>query len=520
MLTRVLATLSPRLACRRIAWSNALQMALAYNAATTGNRASWRATAGSADGAAWGERERLAYAARHLARNNPIALRAKQAIAAHAVGPGIIPKIRGGTDAQRMLLLGLIEQHCDTTAIDADGRTNLYGLQRLALDATVGDGEVLMRLRPRRADDGLPLPFQVQLLEMDYLDGARHGGLPNGGWIDQGIEYDPVGRRVAYWLFPQHPGDAMRGIAKPLRLTSVRIPASDVLHLYRQDRPGQMRGVSWLAPVAMNLQDLDDVGDAHRMRQKIAACFAAFRKAPEPDDAPGTGTAAQIAAGPGGMATLSPGRIQNLQPGEDITFADPPGVDGLDDYMRHELRAVAAGMGITYEALTGDLSQVNFSSGRMGRLEMDRNVTAWQWLMMIPQVCQPLGDRILREARLATGDSFDGVRIEWTPPRREIIDPAREIPAIKEAIRGGLLSQSQAIREMGNDPERVLQEIADDAATLRRLGIRLDTDVAAPPAPPPALRPFTGAPEDAGDDDPEDDAADDTDDSDQPEAQP
>lgn len=171
----------------------------------------------------------------------------------------------------------------------------------------------------------------------DYLDATRDGMLDNGHLVENGIEFDALGRRVAYYLFAQHPG-ALGGLRS--RWNSYRVPADQVLHIYRQDRPKQMRGVSWYAPIALRLQDFADGQDAHLMRQKIAACFAAFRVASDAE------SASSDKSDPAGLEQISPGRIQNLKPGEDVRFATPPGVTGVDEFYRWVMRAVSADIGL------------------------------------------------------------------------------------------------------------------------------------------------------------------------------
>ena len=228
-----------------------------------------------------------------------------------------------------------------------------------------------------------------------------------------------------------------------------------------------MRGVSWFAPIALSLQDLADHQDAQLMRQKIAACFAAFRVTVDGEpvgiDAPELGS------------SLIPGRIQNLAPGEDIRFAVPPGVEAYDEFTRSVLRSAAAGMGITYEALSGDLSNVNFSSGRMGRMEMDRNVSSWQWLMMVPQFLQPFGGWV-EEALSVVMPNYRKMTLEWVPPHRMLVDPAREITALRDKVRAGFASRQGVIRELGFDPDDLLSEQIEDATKADSAALVFDTD--------------------------------------------
>lgn len=465
---RMIALVSPQRALKRVRARAAL---MHYDAATVGRRgAAWVASGSDADAAAR-KRDRLAYISRDMVRNTPFAARAQQVIANNVVGDGIIPKIEADDKDLRKEGLRLIEEHLDTTAIDADGRQNLYGLQRLAMNTIVDSGEVLI-LREQTVPRPGRIGLQLRLLEPDFLDTSRDGMLPDGNLIREGIEYDRDGRRVAYHLFDQHPGsDWFRGVG--WRSRSSRVEAARVLHIYRQDRPGQMRGVSWFASIALSLQDLGDYQDAQIMRQKIAACFAGFRK---------VGNTMSPGKEPEPLGTLSPGLIQDIGEDEDMIFADPPDVGGQDVFTRTVLMSVAAGMGITYEALTGDMSNVNFSSGRMGRMEMDRNISGWQWTMVIPQMLQPLGRWLIEEWALAHPERarlISNARLMWVPPHRILVDPTREIPALKEAVRAGFASRQGVVRQLGADPERLHEEICADRASALSANLTFDSDASA-----------------------------------------
>lgn len=466
MIDRVIAAFAPEAGLKRARARAAIGVFMNYDAASTGRRASsWRPTGSDADTAA-SRRARLSYVVRDMTRNTPLATRGQAVIAANVVGDGIIPKVNGGAKGQADDLRKLIDDHLDTTSIDADGRNNLYGLQRLACLAVVQDGEVLIRRRYRKKSDGLPLRLQLQVLECDYIDTARDGTVEAGGTIREGIEYDAIGRRVAYWLFSEHPGGRTR---LTRGYTSHRVPAREILHIYRQDRPGQMRGVSWFAPVAMSLQDGADLQDAQLMRQKIAACFAGFRTYDGDDEK--DGGADEIGT------TITPGTIRTLKNGESITFGNPPAAEGADAFNKSVYRSVAVGLGITYEALTGDLSNVNFTSYKAGRIDMDQNVSGWQWLMMIPQMMQPIGAWIIEQWSLERGiKPTRGLKLDWVPPVRPLIDPAREIGALRDKVRAGFGSRQGVIRELGHDPEKVLEEQMEDARSADDADLKFDSD--------------------------------------------
>ncbi|MEQ8345072.1 MAG: phage portal protein [Sneathiellaceae bacterium] len=466
---RAIAWLSPGWAAAREksrARLSALQAVRAhYDGASVGRRtAGWRrvSTDANAETGA-GTLGRLRDAGRDMVRNNGHAERGVRGIAHNVVGRGIVYQFR----ARR--LEAAARAHLDSEACDAEQQRDLYAIQRQAIRTVVTSGEVLVRRRRRRLTDGLPLPFAMQVLEGDFIDTTRDGPVQGGGYDVLGIRFDRLGRRVGYWLYDEHPG----GRSYRLPLSSL-VPASDVAHVYRADRPGQVRGVTWFAPVLLRMNDWGDYEDAQLLRQKIAACFAAFVTDPEGEDRVAT-TGDGTSADPARVQQFEPGMIAYLPAQKQITLAEPPGVDGYADYSRVSLRAIAAGLGVTYELLTGDLTGVNYSSGRMGWLEFQRSVAVWQDEQMILQLCRKV-ERWTIEAAALAGIATSPARAVWTPPRREMIDPTKEVPAIRDAVRSGQTTLSEMVRSQGRDPEEHFAELAEDLARIDRLGLVLDSD--------------------------------------------
>lgn len=480
-LDRIIAAVAPEAGLRRAAARLRLAAAAAatmhYEGAARGRRTDgWRAVTTDAPGAQRGQLARLRSVAAGLVRNDAWARRGIDVLVNNVVGPGIVASVdpASGTAPARKRAEAIVAEHFGTSAIDADGRHDLAGLQRLMMGGIAASGEVILRKRARRLSDGLPVPLQVQVLEPDYLDESKDGPTEGGGTIVQGVEFDALGRRAAYWLFDQHPGSLSRWS----RYTSRRIPADYVAHVYREDhRASQVRGVPWLAPVVVRLQDLHEFEDYQLIRQKVAACLAAFVHDPQ-----GVGALPLGAAGPSDAATgleedqLAPGMIVNLPNGKQVTFSSPPSLGGQTDYVDGHLRAVAVALGITFEALTGNLSNVNFSSGRMGWLEMARAIDAARWGMLIPQGIDRIGRWVIEAASIAE-PQLARVRLSWTPPRRDMIAPEKEIPALRDAVLAGFTSRTAVVREMGEDPDAVLAEIAAEQKAADAAGVRLASDL-------------------------------------------
>lgn len=419
---------------------------------------------------------------RDLVRRNAWAAAGVEAFVANAIGTGIKPQSMVADDALREVIHALWWDWCEEA--DAAGLTDFYGLQALACRAMLEGGECLVRLRWRRPEDGLAVGLQLQLLEPEHLPATLNRELADGHVVRAGIEFDRLGRRVAYHLYRSHPGD---GSLAPMSGTggmdTVRVPADEVIHLFRPLRPGQIRGEPWLARALVKLNELDQYDDAELVRKKTAAMFAGFitRLSPE-DNLMGEGLPdAQGAA----LAGMEPGTLQILEPGEDIKFSQPADVgSSYAEFMRQQFRAVAAAMGITYEMLTGDLTQVNYSSIRAGLLEFRRRCEAIQHGVIVHQFCRPVWRAWMEQAVLEGALSLPGfarrrrefLAAKWIPQGWQWVDPKKEFDAMLTAIRAGLLSRSEAISAFGYDAEDIDREIAADNARADALGLKFDSD--------------------------------------------
>ena len=404
--------------------------------------------------------------ARWLVRNNGYAANAIESWAGNAVGNGIKPvlKLDDSDTKERLHALWLAW----TDEADAEGITDFYGLQRRAAREVFMCGEVFIRLRPRRAEDGLRVPLQLQMLPAEMLPMNATQIAQNGNRIRQGIEFDLVGRRVAYHFYRRHPGDVTE---QDFTGETTRVPASEVLHIIDPVEAGQLRGISKFAPAIVKLFLLDQYDDAELDRKKVAAMFAMFVTSPAPES--------PLAAAEEDIE-LSPGLVTRLDPGEDVTVGQPADSGGTyEPFQYRTLLQVSAALGIPYPYLTNDMVKGNFSNSRLALIEFRRRVSAWQHGVMVFQMCRPIFTRWLDVA------SFSGAialpryeqerakyqRADWLPTKWDWVDPLKDANAELAQIEGGLKSRTQAIAERGYDAEAVDREIAAERARERELGL-------------------------------------------------
>lgn len=470
-LDRIIATVAPGIALRREMARRSLRRFEreggrgGYEGASRSRRTDrWLAQGTDAVAAMAAALPLLRNRSRDMVRNNAWAARGVDAVATWTVGTGIVGEPTGDSLGARRLR-DLWSAWSRTNACDADRCLDFAGLQALAMRCVVESGSVLIRRRTRRDGDGLPVPLQLQLLEPDVLDLERYTGQGSNEVI-QGIEYDAIGRPVAYWIYPEHPGTDRR---RSTTWVSQRVPATEILHVFRGDRIGQVQGVPWLTPALIRLRNLDEFEDANLLRSTIASSWAAFvTRAGDPlsDDGEPLDE----------LEEIRPGAVEYLNAGETVHFPDLPSVQGIDQFTAAQLRAISATLPVPYEVLTGDLSRVNFSSGRMGFNMFARNVRAWQ-ANLERQFLDPV--RVwFTEAAISTGapPSSASIPWAWTPPARMILDPQVEGQADYEAVRNGALTLSDMLRARGKDPRKHLEELAADLELARSLGLKLDCD--------------------------------------------
>lgn len=447
-------------------------MAPAHDAAGSGRRLrGWMPTSAGPNRVNAGAAS-LRQRARDAARNDWAGRAIPQRWAANLVGTGIIARPKTRDAALKTLLVELWEDWLEVC--DADGVLDGYGQQNLIARNWIESGEVFIRLRPRRPEDGLPVPLQLQVLEADMVP-ATDSTAPNGNTILQGIEFNAFGQRVAYHMLRNHPGDGQGDTS-----TTVRVPAEFVLHVYEPNRPGQLRGVSDLAPILARLRGVGDFDDAVLERQKIANLFTAFLEKPPSgaDQAidPITGKPVVSDADGTPMASMEPGTVQELLPGESMRFSDPPDAGaGYGDFTRQQYQGVAAGTGLPYELMSGDLREVSDRALRVILTEFRRHCQQRQWHILIPQFCRKVrnawADAAVLAGVLTAAEAREARRVTWVPQGWAYIHPTQDVQAKKMEIEAGLNSRSRIITERGDDPDEIDAERAADDAREESLGL-------------------------------------------------
>lgn len=480
--------------------------------------AGWGTDNSSADSQLVSSLTALRSRARALVRDSAYAKRARMIVINNVVGPGIgmQGQVMSSRDSLREDVNGAIEEAwrdwSEARNCHTGGALHFHDFERAAMGQVFEAGEVIIRKHYRRFGDSA-VPFAIELVEAERIaDEFQTPVAPpvaTGAAVRMGIEVDRFGRAIAYWLRERHPGELRLAPERTDRLE--RVPAEFIEHLRIVDRWPQTRGEPWLHAVARKLNDMDGYSEAEIIAARSAASYMGFIQRPEGD----TPLAEKQEDGSKQMQ-LEPGQIEQLGPGETINFLHPNRPNtALDPFMRYMLREVAAGAGTSYESLSRDYSQSNYSSSRLALLD-DRDVWRVLQLWFIRNFRVRLHREWLQQAVLAgaiapvrvgeyAADARKFEAVLFKPRGWSWVDPTKEVEAYKEAVRAGFTTVSDVIAATGDgrDLEDVITTRKRELGMLEEAGIEVDTTVKDEPpsaAPPPPPAPLQAAP--AADDGP------------------
>lgn len=459
-----------------------------YQAAQTGGRrlATWVTTDQTLNSILAAHGAELTRKSREIVRRNSWASNGLETWQANCVGTGIKPQPKHPDEATCIQLQNDFKRWTDEA--DADGLTDFYGLEALIAREVMEAGEIFVRFRPRRLTDGLYIPLQLQLLEPEFLPHEKNQNLENGSFIRNGIEFGgPFRRRQAYHFYRDQPGDVYN-VASTSMLNLLRVPVDEVAHIYKPVRGGQHRGVPWFAQILVRLHEFDKYEDAELARKMFSAMIThIITEINEEDPVTGrnSGEDGDEDCDSTPIEDIQPGSTIKLKPGEKMDVSQPADSGATyAEFLRMQLYAIAAGMGITYEMLTGDLKGVSFSSIRQGVLEFRRRCEQFQHQVLVYKLCRPLWKKWIEacvlagriSARAYRKDPYAYLDVDWQPPKWPWVDPEKDIAAAALEVRNGFRSQSNVINATGEDPNQVRAEIAADNAANDAKGLRFDCD--------------------------------------------
>lgn len=465
------------------------------------------ATTSSADAELYSSLIATRNRSRMLVRDASYAKRARTVVVNNVIGSGIgmqgqIRTTRGDLNkAVNAALEEAWERWCEAPNCHTGGRLHFADMERMLLGQTFEAGDVFVRMHPTKfGDSAVPLALEVIESERVVDDSyAPYLKVSPGNEMRMGVELDQFGRPQYYWFRRRHPSELRFSDFTPE--TVERVPAEFVIHLAIIDRWPQTRGEPWMHTAIRRLNDMDGYSEAEIVRARAQAVRMGFIESGEDSEA-----FAEETANGDFELEMEPGLITRLNPGEKwqesaVTAPNPQ----LDPFMRYMLREMAAGVGVSYESLSRDYSQSNYSSSRLALLD-DRDLWKTLQLWFIRNLRTRVHRAFVRQAVFA--NAIPGVTVEqyaldskkfeavrFKPRGWTWIDPTKEVDAATQSVKSGFTTVSEVIAQNGNgrDIEDVIEEREQELEMMKEAGLVFETspdfydkdEPATPVAPPP-----------------------------------
>jgi len=404
------------------------------------------------------DRELLKARARWLSANNPIVKSIDKSIVKNVVGTGIRlqSKVKDkefkGAKRFNEDIERLWEEFIKKENFDLAGLSGLYDFQKLSLKHKLMDGEILVN-KVWTKDKLFPLKFQ--LVESDMFDNTKTSNKNNS--VFSGVEVNSAGRPTAYWLKTAINSNGSKAFK-----------AENIIHFYERDRATQYRGITDYAQVINNLKDFAAYNDSEIVKNRILASFATFIKTSNTagsmfkDKLTG-----QAQGSPDPIKEITAGMIKYLRPQEEVqTIQSNQLGNSYPDFVTTTVRLIAAGRDISYELAFRDYSKVNFASSRAGLIQDNKRFDAEQ-LSITTNLLTPMFsdfvDSMVLAGRLTVPkdywtDKSKYIQPVWIMPRREWVDPVKDIKAIEKEIELKMTTQTKAAASKGQNFEDIVDE--------------------------------------------------------------
>jgi lambda family phage portal protein len=427
---------------------------------------------------------------RALIRDAGYAKSARRAVVDNVIGTGIkmqpsVRNSRNGFNERINESIGDAWSHwmhgpnCHT-----GGSLHFHDMERMCMGQVFDAGEIFLRIHRGTKFGYSNVPLALEVVEPERIvDGYAYPGSvdPKSGGVRMGIETDKFRKPIAYWIRDLHPGDIRLNLEESDAVT--RVDASDVIHIYVIDRWPQTRGIPWLHAAHEKLQDVDGYSEAEIIAARGAASYLGTIETPED-----TSTFAQDAPDNTFQLGVEPGVWMKLSPGEKANFVAPNRpTAALDPFMRYMLREISAAIGVSYESLSHDFSQSNYSSSRLSLLH-ERDI--WKALQMwwIRVFRHRLHREFMNAAVLAgsipgitpiafANDPENYMHVRFRPRGWSWVDPQKEVAAAVQSVKSGFSTVESIIEHHGNgaDLEEVMIARQAELAYMKELELAFDT---------------------------------------------
>lgn len=477
LLDRVVMEFSPQKACNRMYYKEVCRGY--YDSADTGRlKDGWTTSNAPGNVIDRGDRDIIRARARALERNDDMFKSIILDLERNIVGTGIIMQAKvmksdaadaeEDEDANRAIERAW-KKWCKPSSCTVTGTMNFAGVQRQIVRRRFVDGGLLILKVYRKGQ------FCLQLLEVDCLDSTMQRA--NNNRVVGGIEIDEFNRPVAYHI-------KIVDVTGMYQSKTVRLSADQVIYLPDITRPSQVREFS---PSASSLGKVDDVNQliaAALTKEEVQACFGAAITRQNGGGLGGIGRGAAPTSTLGVKRTspysenyLVPGMILNLEPGESVSSISPSGMSSTaDGIIRTIQRQAGSGAGLSYEAVSRDMSQVNYSSARQGMLQDRKTYSVWQQYI-VDHFLEPVFEEWLYWAVTTGLLTLPGyfknperyTVVKWLPAGWDWIDPLKEANANRVALDSGQTTLQKICAGRGEDYHDIILQRSKEIREFQEL---------------------------------------------------
>lgn len=415
----------------------------------------------SADEDIGDNKEILMARSRQLYMGNAIAVGAIRKMRTNIIGTGIKlkPKINKKilelsdeeADEIQNRIQTIWELWANSTECDSERQSNFYQLQSLAFITQLIDGECFVLLPLKESNNDF---FE---LKIKLIDSARCV-TPYSSNVDakNGVELNAAGEVVAYWFI----NDKLSLQPKRIQVTG-KNGRRNILVLMEKERIGQRRGVPLLAPVIEMLSQITKFTNAELMNAVVSSMFSVFITS-DLNANPISDLFQEKQSEKENNYSLGSGTIMELEPGQDVKFAEPtrPNTQ-FDNFLFSMCKQLGAALEIPVEVLLSNFN-ASYSASKASLEEV------WKMYLMrrswiVANFCQPIFEEWLDEA-VAKGyiklkGYFDNPLIrkayqqaEWYGETQSQLDPYKEVKAAELRIATGISTVAREARAInGSD---------------------------------------------------------------------
>lgn len=469
-LDNFIAWLSPEWGARREAWRQGLEEMKSYDAGSDHRlNAGWRTWNQSAESTDVYSRDMVRARARDLERNSDVMNSIIGAVKRNVVGSGYRLQAMTSNEKLNEEIEKLWKKWCKTGNCEVTGAQSFTQLLRMLVVRKKVDGGVLI---VKRYVDNAEIPLQLQIFEVDELDGGVSTPRNLGCRVVGGIEYNSYNRAVGYWI-NQYQIDGF-SLTEP-----IYIPAEDVIFYFTKKRPSQVREMSDMAPTLTRIRDLNEFITAVSVKQRIMACLSVFIKKTIPPVGLGRQNRPDDRKSYDGK-TLTPGMMKELNAGDDIEVVNPTGQSAdATSFTKLQQRMIGAGQGLSYESTSRDMSETSYSSARQGIIEDDLTFAeeVEQLMAVMDKIyeafidCCFLTGLLKRAGYWSDKDAY--CNHAWIKQPKAWIDPLKEASATKTALNYGIKTFKQVAAENGRDWKAQIDDMVEVNEYAKSKGLDL-----------------------------------------------